>query len=64
MCRAYDDSDGRWIVNPMFIEPKKERTTPYPCATTGYIAADGEAQPVRRADGSVIPDQRDSVFGS
>lgn len=21
MCRAYDDSDGRWLVNPMFIDP-------------------------------------------
>ncbi|MFD5324362.1 HAD family hydrolase [Streptomyces sp. NPDC127092] len=62
MCRAYDNSDGRWIVNPMFIEPKKRRTTPYPCATTGYTAADGTAGPVRRADGSIVPDQQDSVF--
>ncbi|WP_329122622.1 haloacid dehalogenase-like hydrolase [Streptomyces sp. NBC_01353] len=64
MCRAYDNSDGRWIVNPMFIEPKKQKTSPYPCATTAYTAADGTAQPVRRADGSVVPDQWDSVFGS
>ncbi|WP_137990407.1 HAD family hydrolase [Streptomyces vilmorinianum] len=64
MCRAYDNSDGRWIVNPMFIEPKKRRTSPYPCSTTGYTGSDGTAQPVRRADGSVVPDQQDSVFGS
>ncbi|MFF1557584.1 haloacid dehalogenase-like hydrolase [Streptomyces sp. NPDC058279] len=62
MCRAYDDSDGAWIVNPMFIEPKKPKSDPYPCATTGYIGHDGTPGPVRRADGSVVPDQTDSVF--
>ncbi|MFC8509398.1 haloacid dehalogenase-like hydrolase [Streptomyces sp. NPDC057411] len=62
MCRAYDNGDGRWLVNPMFIEPKKQKTSPYPCATTGYTAADGTAEPVRRADGSVVPDQQDTVF--
>ncbi|MFE9410475.1 HAD family hydrolase [Streptomyces sp. NPDC006704] len=62
MCRAYDDSDGRWIVNPMFIEPKGRKTAPYPCATTGYTGHDGTPAPVRRADGSVVPDQRDSVY--
>ncbi|WKV74952.1 haloacid dehalogenase-like hydrolase [Streptomyces sp. PCS3-D2] len=62
MCRAYDNSDGKWIVNPMFIEPKKQRTSPYPCSTTGYIDHDGTAGPVRRDDTSVIPDQADTVF--
>ncbi|MEV5974904.1 haloacid dehalogenase-like hydrolase [Streptomyces sp. NPDC051921] len=62
MCRAYDNSDGRWIVNPMFIDPKKPKPTPYPCATAGYTAADGTAEPVRRADGSVVPDQQDRVY--
>ncbi|MCF3183109.1 haloacid dehalogenase-like hydrolase [Streptomyces polychromogenes] len=62
MCRAYDNSDGKWIVNPMFIEPKKQKTTPYPCSTTGYTGNDGTPAPVRRADSSVIPDQTDTVF--
>ncbi|MFF9196274.1 haloacid dehalogenase-like hydrolase [Streptomyces sp. NPDC014779] len=62
MCRAYDDADGRWLVNPLFIEPRQRRTSPYPCASTGYTAPDGTAQPVRRADGSVIPDQQDTVY--
>ncbi|MFB7182571.1 haloacid dehalogenase-like hydrolase [Streptomyces sp. NPDC056257] len=62
MCRAYDNSDGRWIVNPMFIEPKKQKTGPYPCATTGYVDHDGTKGPVLRGDTSVIPDQTDSVF--
>ncbi|WP_405873423.1 haloacid dehalogenase-like hydrolase [Streptomyces zaomyceticus] len=61
MCRAYENGDGRWIVNPMFIEPKQRKATPYPCATTGYTASDGTAEPVRRPDGSVIPDQTDRV---
>ncbi|MFJ6938314.1 haloacid dehalogenase-like hydrolase [Streptomyces sp. NPDC101132] len=62
MCRAYDNSDGRWLVNPMFIEPKKQKTAPYPCATTGYTGADGTPGPVLRGDGSVVPDQQDTVF--
>ncbi|MEU9302353.1 haloacid dehalogenase-like hydrolase [Streptomyces sp. NPDC048269] len=62
MCRAYDDSDGRWIVNPMFIEPKKQKTSPYPCSTTGYVDHDGTKGPVVRGDRSVIPDQTDSVY--
>ncbi|GAA0291838.1 haloacid dehalogenase-like hydrolase [Streptomyces polychromogenes] len=62
MCRAYDNSDGKWIVNPMFIEPKKQKSSPYPCSTTGYTDHDGTPAPVRRADTSVIPDQTDTVF--
>ncbi|MEU9148834.1 haloacid dehalogenase-like hydrolase [Streptomyces sp. NPDC048349] len=62
MCRAYDNGDGRWIVNPMFMEPKKQKPTPYPCATAGYVDRDGGKGPVLRDDGSTIPDQADSVF--
>ncbi|MFJ3517688.1 haloacid dehalogenase-like hydrolase [Streptomyces sp. NPDC090131] len=62
MCRAYDNSDGRWIVNPMFIEPKKQKTDPYPCTTTGYVGQDGTKGPVLRGDHSVVPDQTDSVY--
>ncbi|MCY0925132.1 haloacid dehalogenase-like hydrolase [Streptomyces sp. H27-H1] len=62
MCRAYDNSDGKWIVNPMFIQPKKQKAAPYPCATTGFTGRDGTPGPVLRGDTSVIPDQTDSVF--
>ncbi|MFD9304894.1 haloacid dehalogenase-like hydrolase [Streptomyces sp. NPDC060048] len=62
MCRAYDNSDGKWIVNPMFIEPKKRKASPYPCASTGFTGRDGTPGPVLRGDTSVIPDQTDSVF--
>lgn len=62
MCRAYDNSDGKWIVNPMFIQPKKQKAAAYPCATTGFTGRDGTAGPVLRGDTSVIPDQTDTVF--
>ncbi|POX54042.1 hypothetical protein C3489_14730 [Streptomyces sp. Ru71] len=62
MCRAYDDADGRWLVNPMFLQPLPRRTAPYPCSTTAYTAPDGTHRPVRRHDGSVVPDRRDTVY--
>lgn len=62
MCRSYDDADGKWLVNPMFIGAKGRKDGAYPCATSGYTASDGAAGPVRRGDGSVIPDQRDTVY--
>ncbi|GAA3140120.1 haloacid dehalogenase-like hydrolase [Streptomyces rectiviolaceus] len=64
MCRAYDNGDGRWLVNPMFIEPKGKLAKPYPCASTGYTERNGDEGPVRRADGSVVPDQKDTVHGA
>ncbi|KUJ58855.1 hypothetical protein ADL25_01160 [Streptomyces sp. NRRL F-5122] len=62
MCRAYDDADGRWLINPMFIEPLPRRPDPYPCSTTAYNRPDGGRGPVLRRDGSVVPDQQDTVF--
>ncbi|WP_058045191.1 haloacid dehalogenase-like hydrolase [Streptomyces roseifaciens] len=62
MCRAYDDADRRWVANPMFIEPMPRKSGTYPCSTTGATAEDGTKVPVRRADGSVIPDQADKAF--
>ncbi len=61
MCRAYDDADGRWLVTPMFIDPLPRRPGRYPCETDGAERRDGSFGPVRRPDGSVIPDQRDRV---
>lgn len=63
MCRAYDNASGRWIINPMFIQPLPQRSSLYPCATTGYTDAAGNEGPVRRYDGSIIPDQQDTVHG-
>ncbi|GAB2811997.1 HAD family hydrolase [Streptomyces daliensis] len=63
MCRAYDNADGRWVLNPMFIEPLPRKKDGYPCSTTGYTEPDGTLGPVRRLDGSVVPDQADTVYG-
>ncbi|MER5751875.1 haloacid dehalogenase-like hydrolase [Streptomyces sp. NPDC002088] len=62
MCRAYDDADGRWLVTPMFLGPLPRRPDPYPCSTTAYTAPDGSGRPLLRDDGSVVPDQRDTVY--
>ncbi|MEC3977086.1 haloacid dehalogenase-like hydrolase [Amycolatopsis sp. H20-H5] len=61
MCHAYGDNDGKWLVNPMFLQPLPARTSLYPCSTSAYTSPTGAAAPVHRRDGSVIPDQRDSV---
>lgn len=63
MCRAYDNADGKWLINPMFIEPKPQLAKPYPCSTTGYTNSDGESGPLVRSNGTIVPDQIDSVFG-
>ncbi|WP_409237257.1 haloacid dehalogenase-like hydrolase [Streptomyces sp. PA5.6] len=64
MCRAYDNADGRWVVNPMFIEPLPRKDGTYPCSTAAYNEHDGSKGPVLREDGSVVPDQGDSVHAS
>lgn len=63
MCRGLDDADGRWVVNPMFIDPLPRKSGAYPCATEGYTRPDGSLGPVRRADGSIVPDQQDRIHG-
>lgn len=35
MCRAYANVDGRWIINPRFIEPLGRRARPYECSPYG-----------------------------
>lgn len=62
MCRSYHNGDGKWLVNPMFIAPKTQLASPYPCSTTGFVRGDGTKAPVLHADGTVIPDQVDRVF--
>lgn len=62
MCRAYDDADGRWVINPMFIEPLPRRQDLYPCSTSAYTAPDGTPGPVRRPNGSIVPDLADTVY--
>ncbi|WAJ44639.1 haloacid dehalogenase-like hydrolase [Mycobacterium sp. Aquia_216] len=61
MCRAYANLDGRWLVNPMFINPLTA-SPPYPCATQGFDQPNGDQAPLLRPDGVVVPDQQDRVF--
>jgi hypothetical protein len=61
MCRAYDNADGKWLINPMFIDPKKPVADPYPCSTTAFTKSDGTSALLRRDDGSAVPDQKDTV---
>ncbi|MFT4216708.1 MAG: haloacid dehalogenase-like hydrolase [Micropruina sp.] len=63
MCHAYDNADKRWAINPMFIQPLPQKQGLYPCSTTAYVDANGKHGPVRRTDGSIIPDQKDTIFG-
>ena len=63
MCRAYDNQDGNWIINPMFIDPNAEQKDPYKCSTAGVVEDDGDEVPMTRADGSVVPDQNDTIHG-
>jgi len=62
MCYAFDNADKRWAVNPMFIEPLPKMKGTYPCSTTAYTDFAGNPGPVKRINGSVIPDQKDTVF--
>lgn len=62
MCYAYDNEDGRWLINPMFIDPKPPRSDPYPCSTTACRLADGTPAPCLNEQNVVISDQRDSVY--
>lgn len=64
MCRAYDNADGKWLITPMFIDPDPQRMDPYPCATDGRTNPDGSTGPLLRSDGSVVPDQKDTVFST
>ena len=63
MCNAYQNLDGRWLINPMFIAPKGPQAAAYPCATTACRDAADRQVPCRDAAGAVIPDQRDTVHG-
>ncbi|MDP7732039.1 MULTISPECIES: haloacid dehalogenase-like hydrolase [Mycobacterium] len=60
MCRAYSNADGRWLINPTFIDPLPQ-SPPYPCATQGFDQPDGGQAALRGPDGSVVPDQQDRV---
>jgi phosphoglycolate phosphatase-like HAD superfamily hydrolase len=53
MCNAYSDAGGRWLRQPMFIDPLPPRAMPYPCSTT----LDAAGQPLVDEDGRTMRDQ-------
>jgi phosphoserine phosphatase len=61
MCFAYNNEGDSWRVNPMFIQPRAQRSTPFPCSTSACIGSDGVGAPCRDEAGNVIPDQVDTV---
>lgn len=61
MCSAYGNAHGRWLVNPMFIEPSAPQREPFPCSTAACQDASGALGPCRDEDGAPIADQRDTV---
>lgn len=62
MCNAYANAGGKWIVNPMFIQPRAQQTAAYPCSTTACVDAAGASVACLDENGALIPDQADSVF--
>lgn len=61
LCFAYRNEGSSWLVNPMFIEPRAARPTPFPCSTTACVLPDGTGGPCRDEAGAIIPDQLDAV---
>ena len=53
MCNAYSNAGGRWLGQPMFIEPMARRAAPYPCST----ALDAAGQPLVDEEGRRMGDQ-------
>jgi len=53
MCHAFGNGDGKWLVQPMFIDPLPQRTQPYPCSTT----VDGWGKPLVDSMGRALADQ-------
>ncbi len=62
MCFAYHNEGGSWVVNPMFIAPRAQQSSPYPCDTTGCKSSTGVGSPCRDEAGNVIPPQADVAF--
>jgi hypothetical protein len=62
MCHAYWNADGNWLINPMFVLPRPKAAS-YPCSTTAVEDETGARGPAIDDDGTVIPDQEDTVHG-
>ncbi len=61
MCYAYNNEGSSWLVNPMFIEPKGAKSSPYPCSTSACVSTTGTGVPCLDEANNVIPNQVDTV---
>ena len=57
MCHALNNADGKWLINPMFIDPLPKRETPYPCSSRACVTPGGALEPCRDQDGSILNDK-------
>lgn len=58
MCNAYANYQGKWVIQPMFINPKGQKTSGYDCPN----ALDHAGNPIVDEAGQPIPFQVDSVY--
>jgi hypothetical protein len=63
MCNAYSNAGGRWIVNPMFLQPKVQLTSGYACTTSACKDDKAASIPCVDEDAQPIADQQDRVYG-
>jgi hypothetical protein len=62
MCNAYGNHGKTWLINPMFIAPKAQQASAYPCSTTACKDQSGVGGPCLDEAGVAIQDQADTVF--
>lgn len=62
MCNAYGNAGAKWLINPMFIDPRPKLAVGYPCSSTGCKDSTGASVPCRDENDQVIADQQDTVF--
>jgi phosphoserine phosphatase len=60
MCHGYYNALDGWRINPMFIQPKGMKSSPYACSTSCKDEA-GASVPCRDDAGNVIPTQTDTI---
>jgi hypothetical protein len=59
MCNAYANAGGKWLVQPMFIEPRGQRSSAYACTTT----LDHDGAPIVDETGNRFSmDYSDAIF--
>jgi hypothetical protein len=58
MCNACANVTGNWAVQPMFLQPKPQKTSGYSCST----AKDAADHLIVDEQGNPIPDQIDCVY--